>query len=65
MRVTIDLDKCIMAGECVYNHPWLFEFNDENQASVKVAELTTDEQKKGARQAREVCPSGAIQLHGD
>lgn len=65
MRVTIDLDKCIMAGECVYNHPWLFAFNDENQASVKVAELTTDEQKKGARQAREVCPSGAIQLHGD
>ena len=63
MRVTIDLDKCIMAGECVYNHPWLFEFNEDNQASVKVAELTTDEQKLSARQAREVCPSGAIQLH--
>jgi ferredoxin len=65
MRVTIDLDKCIMAGECVYNHPWLFEFNDDNQASVKVAMLTTDDQKLGARQAREVCPSGAIQLHDD
>jgi len=65
MRVTIDLDKCIMAGECVYNHPWLYEFNDENQASVKVALLTTDDQKLAARQSREVGPSGAIQLHDD
>jgi ferredoxin len=65
MRVTIDLDKCIMAGECVYNHPWLYEFNDENQASVKVALLTTDDQKLAAHQSREVCPSGAIQLHDD
>ena len=65
MRVTIDLDKCIMAGECVYNHPWLYEFNDDNQASVKVALLTTEDQKLAARQSREVCPSGAIQLHDD
>lgn len=62
MKVTIDLDKCIMAGECVYNHPWLFEFSDDNQPTVKVAVLTTDQEKLGARQAREVCPSGAIQL---
>ena len=65
MRVTIDLDRCIMAGECVYNHPWLFEFDDENFPSVKVAVLTSEEQTKAARQAREVCPSGAIQLVGD
>lgn len=65
MRVTIDLDKCIMAGECVYNHPWLYAFNDENQPSVKVAVLTSDDQKLGARQSREVCPSGAIELHDD
>lgn len=62
MRVTIDLDRCIMAGECVYNHPWLFEFDDANLPTVKVAVLDTEEQMKGARQAREVCPSGAIQL---
>ena len=37
----------------------------ENQASVKVALLTTDDQKLAARQSREVCPSGAIQLHDD
>lgn len=65
MRVTIDLDKCIMAGECVYNHPWLFEFNDDNQPNVKVANISSDEQIKGARQAREVCPGGAIELVED
>ena len=65
MRVTIDLEKCIMAGECVYNHPWLFEFNDDNLPTVKVPRVAGEEQMKGARQAREVCPSGAIQLHDD
>ena len=62
MRVTIDLDKCIMAGECVYNHPWLFTFDDDPTPTVKVAELTTEQELLAARQAREVCPSGAIQL---
>lgn len=65
MRVTIDLDRCIMAGECVYNHPWLFEFDDENFPRTRVAVLSTDEQMNAARQAREVCPSGAIQLVDD
>jgi ferredoxin len=65
MRVTIDLDKCMMAGECVYNHPGLFEFNDEGLPKVKIAVVTEPEQIKGAHQAREVCPSGAIQLLDD
>jgi ferredoxin len=65
MRVTIDLDKCVMAGECVYNHPGLFEFGDDDLPRIKVADLTGDDEKKGARQAREVCPSGAIQLSDD
>ena len=37
MRVTVDLDRCIMAGECVYNHPWLFEFDESGRSRVKVA----------------------------
>jgi ferredoxin len=65
MRVTIDLEKCVMAGECVYNHPWLFEFGADDQPRVMVGELVSDEEKRGARQAREVCPSGAIQLFED
>jgi ferredoxin len=65
MRVTIDLDKCMMAGECVYNHPWLFEFDDEGLPRVKVAIVADSDQIKGANQAREVCPSGAIQLLDD
>jgi ferredoxin len=62
MRVTVDLDRCIMAGECVYNHPWLFEFDDDGHSRVKVAVLTTDEQRLEAEQAQQVCPGGAISL---
>jgi ferredoxin len=52
----------MMAGECVYNHPWLFEFDDEGLPKVRVAIVADSDQIKGANQAREVCPSGAIQL---
>lgn len=65
MRVTVDLDRCIMAGECVYNHPWLFEFDDDGYSRVKVALLTTDDQRKEAVQAQAVCPGGAISVHDD
>ena len=65
MRVTVDLAKCIMAGECCYNHPWLFVFGEEGYPDVKVAVLTTDQEKKEAEQARQVCPSGAITVYPD
>jgi ferredoxin len=65
MRVTVDLDRCIMAGECVYNHPWLFAFDDDGYPQVQVADLTTEQQHKEANQARQVCPSGAIVVHAD
>lgn len=62
MRIVIDHEKCIMAGECVYNHPGLFAFGDDNLPEVLVAEPSTAAQQLGARQAAEVCPSGAITL---
>lgn len=67
MRVEIDRDRCAMAGECVYNHPWLFAFDDQDLPVVLVDVLSTDQQRKEARQAVSVCPSGAIAVidHGD
>ena len=51
-----------MAGECVYNHPWLFAFDDQDLPVVLVDGLVTDQQIREARQAQAVCPSGAISL---
>lgn len=60
MRIVIDPDKCIMAGECCYNHPALFEFGDDDCPRVLVGELSTDAQRLEATQAAAVCPSSAI-----
>ncbi|MEY2626290.1 MAG: 4Fe-4S single cluster domain [Actinomycetota bacterium] len=65
MRVRIDHEKCAMSGECVYNHPELFAFDDDDLPRVLVDVLVSDDHVKGARQAREVCPGGAIELLDD
>jgi ferredoxin len=65
MRVEIDRGRCAMAGECVYNHPWLFAFDDDDLPIVLVDELTGEQQRKEAYQAVTVCPSGAISVIDD
>jgi ferredoxin len=65
VRIVIDLDRCHLAGECVYNHPQLFAFDDGNRPVVLVEAPDTPMLQLGARQAAEVCPSGAIALLDD
>jgi len=64
MRISIDLGRCFLAGECVYNHPELFAFDDDDRPVVLVTEPGTPALQLGARQAAEVCPSGAITIDG-
>lgn len=61
MRIQLDLEACILAGECIYNHPTLFAWNDQDQPVTLVDELTA-EQVVAVQQAISVCPSGAIGL---
>ena len=60
MKVIVDKDKCIMAGECYYNHPELFSMGDDGAPVVLVDELSTDELMRHASEAAEVCPALAI-----
>ncbi len=62
MKVSVDLDKCIKAGECYYNHRALFKVQKDGFPVVLVEELTTDEQKTEAQAAVDVCPAQAISL---
>lgn len=65
VRVEIDRDRCAMAGECVYNHPWLFAFGDDDFPVVLVDALTEHRHVSEAHQAVAVCPSGAISVIED
>ena len=60
MRVTIDHDRCAIAGECVFSHPALFAFGDDDQPIVLDAAPASPAAQLAARQAAAVCPSGAI-----
>ncbi len=60
MKVTIDLEKCYRSGECYYNHPELFQSNDEGEPELAVKDVSTSELRQHAEQAADGCPSQAI-----
>lgn len=62
MRVEIDLELCIFAGECVYNHPELFEWSDDDHPMALKPQVTEETDIAAVRQAISLCPSGAIAL---
>ena len=62
VRVKVDVEKCIMAGECYYNHPELFSMGDDGTPIVLVDETSDEALKKHAREAAEICPTGAIEV---
>ena len=62
MKLIINKELCILAGECYYNHPEILQMGDDGTPVILVEELTTEEQIKHAREAAEVCPAGAISL---
>ncbi|MGI9621932.1 MAG: ferredoxin [Acidimicrobiales bacterium] len=63
MRIEIDLERCILAGECIYNHPDLFEWNPQDQPVALRPEVDDETDMRAVRQAASVCPSGAISCH--
>ena len=66
MKIKVDLDKCIVAGECYYNHPTLMKRNpDTGYPDLLVTDLATDDEVREAHEAAEVCPAQAISVVDD
>jgi ferredoxin len=61
----VDFQKCIKAGECYYNHPDLFMMSESGFPAVRIRHPSTTTQTREAREAVEVCPSGAITYEHD
>ena len=62
MKIIVDLEKCYKSGECYYNHPELFEMDEDGYLKVLVENVTDGELIDHARQAIEVCPAVAFSL---
>ena len=61
MKITVERDKCIGAGQCMLNAPELFD-QDEEGTVVVLDEHPTDEQESAACNAEHACPARVITL---
>ncbi len=62
MRVRIDREKCVSAGNCVVTAPTVFILDDDEKATL-LDVATVDEDT--LRVAAELCPTEAIVLETD
>ncbi|MDT2005473.1 ferredoxin [Rhodococcus opacus] len=62
MKVVIDQEKCVAAGQCVAAAGEVFDQRDEDGIVVLLNEHPPTEQAEDVRQAAAVCPALAIQI---
>lgn len=60
MNLKIDKDKCIGCGQCVSICEDVYNFDEDNLATV-VENPVKEEHKENAMSALENCPTGAIE----
>lgn len=60
MKLRVDKELCIGCGACAAVCPDCFEFDDDGQAKCTVDEIPS-ELEEDALDAKEGCPTGAIQ----
>jgi ferredoxin len=62
MRVAVDQDRCIAAGQCAATAPDVFDQRDEDGVVVLVKAAPDAAEEDDVRQAAAVCPALAIQV---
>lgn len=58
MRLTVDRDRCVGAGQCALAAPAVFDQDDEGVVMLLAAESAA--QEEAVQNAVQMCPSGAI-----
>jgi ferredoxin len=62
MKVEIEEEKCVGAGQCVLIAPEVFDQRDEDGIVVLLDEQPPAETHEGVRESAMVCPAAAIRL---
>ena len=63
MKVTVDTDKCIAAGQCVAHAPVVFDQRDDDGIVILLAAEPPAEEAANVREAAVMCPAAAIHVH--
>jgi ferredoxin len=64
MRIILDEETCIGAGQCVLAAPDVFDQRDEDGIAVLLDEAPGEEQRAAVADAAVRCPALAIRLEG-
>lgn len=62
MKVVIDEEKCVAAGQCVAASMEVFDQRDEDGVVVLLNEFPSDDLAADVREAAAVCPALAITI---
>ncbi|MDT8915895.1 ferredoxin [Amycolatopsis sp. PS_44_ISF1] len=62
MKVVIDQDRCVGAGQCVLAAPEVFDQREEDGIVVLLQENPSAELHEQVREAAQICPALAIEL---
>lgn len=62
MRVRVDLERCVAAGNCVATAPDVFDQREEDGLVLLLHENPPPELHEAARRAASVCPAFAISI---
>lgn len=62
MKVSVDADKCVAAGQCVLLAPGVFDQREEDGIVVLLDETPEPELQEAVRESAMVCPAAAIHL---
>jgi ferredoxin len=65
MRVIVDREKCVAAGQCVIEAEDVFDQSDEDGVVVLLQEHPPADRLEAVRRAAELCPSMAITVIED
>ncbi|MCT9077466.1 ferredoxin [Streptomyces fulvoviolaceus] len=62
MKVTVEQDRCVAAGQCAATAPDVFDQRDEDGVVVLLTDDPAAERADDARHAAAVCPALAIHI---
>lgn len=62
MKIEIDQDTCVSAGQCVLSAPEVFDQRDDDGAVALLDATPPEAQHKAVHEAAQLCPTLAITL---
>jgi ferredoxin len=63
MHITVDIGRCIGAGQCVLAAPEVFDQREDGLVTVLDSDPAAPADQDAVRRADRHCPSGVIHLH--